>query len=233
MDTILARASESGEPKTPDPMSLKIIYMLGADILLLEGNDWTVPGYELWREDLALPYHEGLCAYRHSDGYLPDAFFAGTIFYDFYSDYAGFYRWLSDEYMVIRQVAGVEKDGEEGTNQVAFGDENAEIIDRERGFNRMTFNISVGDGGGFLVTGENYYPGWKAYVDGEETEIYKTDYLLMGVNVPSGEHTIEFRFQPRSVLVGMIGSVSGIFIWIILMIVVLWLHRRGRETLIL
>jgi len=38
--------------------------MLGTDVLLLEGDNWVVPGYELWRSDLELPYHKGLAAYR-------------------------------------------------------------------------------------------------------------------------------------------------------------------------
>jgi hypothetical protein len=232
IDNIAAEATASGEPKTPDAMSLKIIYMLGTDVLLLEGNDWDVPGFELWREDIALPFHEGLCAYRFKDGNFPDAYFSSIIFYDFYSDYAGFYRWLSDEYMVIRENVGVEKDGADGTEMVAYGDANAQITDRDRGYNWMTFDVSVGEGGGFLVTGENYYPGWVATIDGEKTDIYKCNYLLMGINVPPGEHEIIFRYQPHSVLVGMIGSISGFAIWIILMLVVTWIHRKGKASLV-
>ncbi|MCX6645402.1 MAG: YfhO family protein, partial [bacterium] len=71
-----------------------------------------------------------------------------------------------------------------------------------------------------------------ALIDGEETDIYKCDYLLMGINVPQGNHEIVFRYQPQSVLVGMIGSISGIAIWIILMLVVTWIHRKGKLTLV-
>ena len=230
IDTVVARAAESGGEKTPDAMSLKIIYMLGTDVLLLEGADWTVPGYELWRDDLTLPYHDGLCAYRYSSGNLPDAFFGSRIFYDFHEDYAGFYKWLSDEYMVIRDNVAVETNDPDATEMVEFKDQNATVNSRDRGYNWMTFDVSVGDAGGFLVTGENFYPGWKAYIDGDETEIFKTDFVLMGIKVPPGNHTIEFRFQPRSVLVGMIGSISGIVIWILLMLIVSWIHRKPRSV---
>jgi uncharacterized membrane protein YfhO len=33
-------------------------------------------------------------------------------------------------------------------------------------------------------------------VDGSETEIYKTNYILRSVVVPAGTHTVEFRFDP-------------------------------------
>jgi len=51
---------------------------------------------------------------------------------------------------------------------------------------------------GILVLSEVYYPGWKAYVDGTETEILRTDYNLRGITFPGGSHHVEFRFTPAS-----------------------------------
>jgi hypothetical protein len=52
---------------------------------------------------------------------------------------------------------------------------------------------------GFVVLADQYYPGWKAYVDGEEVKIYRTNGVLRGVVVPPGEHELVFRYRPYSI----------------------------------
>ena len=48
-----------------------------------------------------------------------------------------------------------------------------------------------------FVASEVYYPaGWTAYLDGEEVPIHRVNYLLRGVHVPEGEHTLVMRFEP-------------------------------------
>ncbi len=57
---------------------------------------------------------------------------------------------------------------------------------------------------GFLVLSEIYYPvGWIATLNGEEIPIYKTNYLLRGLQIPAGEHTLELDFRPSSFYTGV------------------------------
>ncbi len=61
-----------------------------------------------------------------------------------------------------------------------------------------------------LVLTDVHYPGWKAFVDGEEAPVERVDYLLRGVMVPAGSHTVEFRYEPASVRAGLIISALGV-----------------------
>jgi hypothetical protein len=45
----------------------------------------------------------------------------------------------------------------------------------------------------FLVLSDAYYPSWKAYINGVDTPIYKTNFAFRGILVPKGNHTIIFQ----------------------------------------
>lgn len=60
------------------------------------------------------------------------------------------------------------------------------------------------DSGGYLVLTDTYYPGWKAYVDGEKSKIYRAYYTLRAVKVNKGKHTIKFEYKPLSFKIGLV-----------------------------
>lgn len=55
----------------------------------------------------------------------------------------------------------------------------------------------------FAVFSEIYYDkGWEAYIDGNKTDYVRTDYVLRGMSLPAGKHSIEFRFEPKAYKTG-------------------------------
>lgn len=58
---------------------------------------------------------------------------------------------------------------------------------------------SNANGPQFAVFSEIYYPmGWNAYIDGKLTQYCKVNYLLRGLSVPAGKHSIKFIFEPAT-----------------------------------
>jgi len=70
----------------------------------------------------------------------------------------------------------------------------------------------------FAVFSEVFYKhGWKAYVDGKETPIHKTNYVLRGAIIPAGEHDIKFVFRPDSYYKSQqLEMVASGIIWLLL-----------------
>jgi hypothetical protein len=85
----------------------------------------------------------------------------------------------------------------------------------------------------FAIFSEVYYPlGWNVYIDGKKAEYVKANYILRGMPVPAGNHTIEFRFEPRSVILGdkiTLWSCILIFIMIPIAIFLEIRHRSNRK----
>jgi hypothetical protein len=69
------------------------------------------------------------------------------------------------------------------------------------------------------VFSEIYYKdGWDAYVDGQKADYFRANYVLRAMIVPPGDHTIEFRFEPRSFYTGNKISLAGSILLLILVI---------------
>ncbi|MEK7450631.1 MAG: YfhO family protein [Patescibacteria group bacterium] len=69
-----------------------------------------------------------------------------------------------------------------------------------------------------LFLSDNYYPGWKAYVDNKETKIYRADYTFRSIYLPKGNHKITFIYKPLSFQIGL--TISSISIMLLLITLV-------------
>lgn len=65
---------------------------------------------------------------------------------------------------------------------------------------------------GVLVLADQYARGWTAEVDGREAEIYPADVAFRGVLLDPGQHRVVFRYEPRSVTVGMALSLLALLL---------------------
>mgnify|MGYP001812680426 CR=1 FL=1 len=68
--------------------------------------------------------------------------------------------------------------------------------------NHLTYE-SKNQNAGVAVFSEMYYAnGWNAYIDGKLLDHFKVNYVLRALKIPEGNHTIEFKFEPKVVQLG-------------------------------
>jgi hypothetical protein len=60
---------------------------------------------------------------------------------------------------------------------------------------------------GYLVFAEPFYPGWRIYIDGKLTPIWRANYAFAAVFLPPGDHEVKRVYRPMSLVLGVICSV--------------------------
>ncbi|ACM19838.1 membrane protein, putative [Geotalea daltonii FRC-32] len=78
-----------------------------------------------------------------------------------------------------------------------------------------------------LVLGEKYDKGWKATVDGKETEIYPVNHVLRGIYLTPGKHTVEMRFDPLPFKIGKYLTLASFAFFILMLARELFLQQKG------
>jgi hypothetical protein len=63
---------------------------------------------------------------------------------------------------------------------------------------------------GVLVLADNWYPDWKAFVDGQEVEVMRANGAFRGVVMPSGEHQVEFKYISSTQKTGRWLTIAGL-----------------------
>lgn len=99
-------------------------------------------------------------------------------------------------------------------------DENAEATVSEFNLEKQTElkGKVTSNGTGLLMVSVPFQEGWNAYLDNELVEDYKVDYDFIGIVVPEGEHTIEFKYTTPKKELGIISSCIGLIGLVIIII---------------
>jgi hypothetical protein len=81
---------------------------------------------------------------------------------------------------------------------------------------------------GLLVVSEVFASGWRAYIDGRQAPILPTHHALRGVPLPAGEHTVELRYEPWPLRLGLAISAIAVVAMLVSFLAVAWPRRTAR-----
>ena len=123
------------------------------------------------------------------------------------------------------KVAVVDKKFAELVKQTAAPDSLSSVTLVAYEPNDLKYEVDS-EKGGVVVFSEIYYPGWQAYIDGVEAPHGRADYILRAMNVPAGKHTVEFKFDPKSL--HTTETIAFIALGLLAVAVLLLLVLRGK-----
>jgi hypothetical protein len=91
----------------------------------------------------------------------------------------------------------------------------------------LTYKYEL-DGDATVVFSEIWYDkGWNIYIDGKKKRYFRVNYILRGASLGAGNHTLEFKFEPASYLIGdKISLISSI---LLVFAASLTLYRNARK----
>ncbi|MBL7999087.1 MAG: hypothetical protein JNL32_10670 [Candidatus Kapabacteria bacterium] len=94
----------------------------------------------------------------------------------------------------------------------------------------MTFDVTA-TGNNLLFVGEVYYPvSWKAYLDGKEIPIHKTNFAFRSVVVPTGNHKLEFIFTSEKFEQGKTISLASNILVLLALIGGAYIEWKSRKN---
>lgn len=113
-----------------------------------------------------------------------------------------------DKKVILEANPGIEKEQEAkfSTEKITYGP------------NRISFDVGT-EKSGILFISDSWFPGWRAFLGGQETDLLRANHNFRAVVVPAGEHNIQFIYDPLSFKIGLLVSLTTAFFLVALFVV--------------
>ncbi len=92
---------------------------------------------------------------------------------------------------------------------------------------QIELQCSQPDGPGLVVVSDSWFPGWEARLDSQPVPILRANYALRAIQIPTGKHTVQMLYRPRSLYYGAI--LTGCGLVYLLVELILFLRERRSE----
>jgi hypothetical protein len=87
-----------------------------------------------------------------------------------------------------------------------------------RGYGRYSYEVES-RGRNFLILSQIWYPGWRAWLDGKEIRLYRTNSALLGCAVPAGRHALRLEMHSPRLELGLgLAAAAAVVVALLLMV---------------
>lgn len=167
---------------TPDKFNSRITNLLNVRYVLSLDT--------ITAEDLMLVFEEGRTKVYENMDVLPRAYLVNSIIPA--SSEEEVLERIFDESVNLQNTAVIQSEFPALDSAPLSSTEMVEILDYSA--SKVTIS-STTESTRMLVLSDTYDENWRAYIDGEESDVYRVNYMLRGVVVPEGTHIIEFSYS--------------------------------------
>lgn len=155
---------------------------------------------------------------------LPRAFWVGAV--EVVAQPAALLARLATDRDDLQQVALLESAPASGFLGGAVPASAATVAFTRNDPERVTLRVSA-PGRGFVLLADQHFPGWRATVNDVPVPIERANYVFRLVEVPAGESVVEFRYAPRSL---MLGALVSALAWLVAIGLLVVSYRRRSPT---
>jgi len=137
------------------------------------------------------------------------------------------------------QVSTLVSDSFDPATQVVLGEPAPVALDGvaaegdvtwdERTPNHLRLQVES-DRAALLVLSENWYPGWKAFVDGTEVPVLRANHTFRAIPVPAGASSVEFRYESAMLRLSLLVSLFSILLISVPLVMGVMERRRRRSA---
>lgn len=106
------------------------------------------------------------------------------------------------------------------------------IIDEDYEQDHIKGTINVSKDQSCVYTSIPYDEGWKVYIDGKETEIYKTCDSLIGFDIEPGSHKLELKYSSDWYNAGAVISICGVVAFVAVAVVDHLVFKPKRQKML-
>ena len=127
--------------------------------------------------------------------------------------------WIAPEVLPFAEVRGRLERGEtwdprrtaayDGTWRPTREPTRVELREVARGASLLGFEVEL-DGDGMLCLSEQYFPGWRATVNGERVDCERVNAVFRGVPLGPGRSTVELRYWPTGLTPALSAALAGL-----------------------